>query len=127
MLNKLIIGTVQFGLDYGITNNNGKFNSEEIDKVFKFCTDNNILYFDTAQDYGISEDILSKYKKIYPNFKIITKCKFNKDNKYSDIINISINKFENICTLYYLFIFFKIAKLHTTVRVCFLFFKFKIK
>jgi hypothetical protein len=34
MIDKLIIGTVQFGLDYGITNKNGKINDDEIDKIF---------------------------------------------------------------------------------------------
>ena len=94
MINNLIIGTVQFGLDYGVTNQNGKINDNELNKIFQFCHDNNIILFDTAQDYGTSEDIISKYKKIYPNIKIITKSKF-KSNPNSIIQN-SLNKFSHI-------------------------------
>lgn len=94
MINNLIIGTVQFGLDYGVTNPNGKINDNELDKIFQFCHNNNILLFDTAQDYGTSEDVLSKYKKIYPNIQIITKSKF-KSNPNSLIQN-SLNKFSHI-------------------------------
>ena len=37
MLSKLIIGTVQFGLNYGITNTNGKTSKEDLDNIFNFC------------------------------------------------------------------------------------------
>lgn len=97
MIDKIIIGTVQFGLDYGITNKNGKINSEEINKIFDFCINNNIDTFDTAQDYGNSENILSFYKNKYNNIKIITKSKFkNKNILYNEIIDISLLKFEKI-------------------------------
>lgn len=95
MIEKLIIGTVQFGVDYGITNLTGKINQNELDQIFNFCNTNNINYFDTAQDYGNSEDIMSKYNKIYPNINIITKSKF-KNKNIENIINISLNKFNNI-------------------------------
>lgn len=98
MINKLIIGTAQFGMNYGITNKNNLLSNNELDKIFKFCYDNNILIFDTAQDYGKSEDILSKYSKIYENFKIITKSNFikNQENNIFNIINNSILKFNKI-------------------------------
>jgi aryl-alcohol dehydrogenase-like predicted oxidoreductase len=97
MIEKLIIGTVQFGIDYGITNTNGKIDQNELDKIFIFCNENNIICFDTAQDYGNSEDIMSKYCKIYPNIKIITKSKFkNKNKPIEEIICNSFNKFNYI-------------------------------
>jgi aryl-alcohol dehydrogenase-like predicted oxidoreductase len=96
MLNKLIIGTVQFGLDYGITNQTGKVSEEDLDKIFSFCNENNIHYFDTAQDYGKSENIISKYSKLYSNFKIITKSKFNNKNNTNKTIEISLGKFSEI-------------------------------
>ncbi len=95
MLNKLIIGTVQFGLDYGITNKSGKVNNDELDKIFAFCFDNKINTFDTAQDYGTSENILSNYKIKYSQFNIITKAKFiNKD--INETIKKSVEKFNKI-------------------------------
>ena len=95
MIEKLIIGTVQFGIDYGITNSTGKINQNELDHIFNFCDNNNINYFDTAQDYGNSEDIMSKYQNIYPNINIITKSKF-KNKNIDNVINISLNKFNYI-------------------------------
>ena len=95
MLEKLIIGTVQFGLNYGITNLNGKVTNNDIDKIFKFCEENQLYYFDTAQDYGDSEDILAKQIEKNNKLKIITKGKFNYKN-IDDVINKSIHKFNNI-------------------------------
>jgi aryl-alcohol dehydrogenase-like predicted oxidoreductase len=95
MINKLIIGTVQFGLDYGITNLNGKPSDQELDLIFRFCSNNNINTFDTAQDYGTSESIMQKYKQIYPNFKIITKAKFTVEN-VQEKLQISLDKFTSI-------------------------------
>ncbi len=95
MEKKLIVGTVQFGLDYGITNNSGKIKETEIDEIFTFCDDNNVLYFDTAQDYGTSEDILSKYSKLYPNVNVITKSKFGNKN-IRETITKSLDKFDKI-------------------------------
>ena len=34
---QLILGTVQLGLDYGITNNNGKPNLEESFEIIKYA------------------------------------------------------------------------------------------
>ncbi len=61
----MILGTVQFGLDYSITNKTGKVTEQELYKIY---------YFDTNQYYGVSEIILLKYKKIFPNIQIITKA-----------------------------------------------------
>jgi len=93
-MNKVIIGTVQFGIDYGITNKTGKIEEKDLEKIFEFCDENKLYLFDTAQDNGESENILSKYVKIYPNFKIITKFKFKKDIDLE--VNKSIEKFEKI-------------------------------
>lgn len=95
MINKLIIGTAQFGLDYGITNKSGKISENELDLIFDFCNNKNILLFDTAQDYGTSEDIIKNYKHIYSNFKIITKAKFTNKN-ILETINLSFDKFKFI-------------------------------
>jgi len=68
---KIIIGTAQFGLKYGI-NNLKKIETEQITKIMEFCLKNNIRVFDTAEDYGDSEFILSSYQD---NINIITKSK----------------------------------------------------
>ena len=54
--NKVIIGTAQFGLDYGIANSVGKMKTNEIKKIIKYAKKNNIINIDTAHAYGDSEE-----------------------------------------------------------------------
>ena len=58
---KITLGTAQLGLKYGISNKIGKPNLNLIDKILKTATQNNIFSFDTAPDYGNSEEILGNY------------------------------------------------------------------
>ena len=37
MSNKLILGTVQFGLKYGINNTHGKIGDKEINEILKYA------------------------------------------------------------------------------------------
>ena len=68
---KIIIGTANFSLEYGIVNNFKKIKTDEIKKVIKTCEDNNLNFIDTAKGYGDSEKLIGEYKK--KNFNIITK------------------------------------------------------
>lgn len=72
MLQKLSIGTAQFGLDYGISNNTGQVNLTEATKILEYAKKKNISTLDTAFQYGNSEKIIGKIIK--PNsWNIITK------------------------------------------------------
>ena len=73
--NKLALGTVQFGTDYGISNTSGKVPLKEIEDILKFCVDHDIDTIDTAQGYGDSEAVLGNFD--IKNFKIITKINKN--------------------------------------------------
>lgn len=78
MFNKLILGTVQFGLDYGINNSSGKPSKEEVFKILDFAKVNGINLLDTASEYGNSIDLIGEYdNKNY--FNIISKFKSVKD------------------------------------------------
>jgi len=44
---KIIIGTAQFGLDYGISNVLGKTGEKEVKKILLYGKRNNINYLDT--------------------------------------------------------------------------------
>ncbi|WP_019613207.1 aldo/keto reductase [Psychromonas ossibalaenae] len=70
---KLALGTVQFGLDYGITNLDGKITNSEANKIIKRADKANISLFDTACVYGDSENRLGKLTQGYPQFKFISK------------------------------------------------------
>lgn len=84
---KYCLGTVQFGLDYGIQGNGQPF-EEEVFKMLDFAIDNGIEILDTASAYGDSERILGSYIGIYPEkakkLRIISKLKpdvFSVNNK----------------------------------------------
>ncbi len=58
---ELCLGTVQFGMDYGINNTSGKPTKEEVFKTLDFAVAHGIKVFDTAAAYGNSEELLGEY------------------------------------------------------------------
>jgi len=80
LLEKLVLGTVQFGLDYGINNFNGKPSRQKSFEILDSAYENGIRIFDTANSYGDAEEILEEFLQNH-NFdkeiKIITKVKPN--------------------------------------------------
>ena len=71
MNNKLVIGTAQFGINYGIANSLGQVRSEEAKKILDYSLSKDINYIDTATSYGESEKVLGGLD--VNRFKIITK------------------------------------------------------
>jgi len=70
-MNKLALGTVQFGLDYGISNVRGQISFQEATKILNLLKVNNIDTLDTASGYGTSEKVLGKIG--INDFRIVTK------------------------------------------------------
>ncbi len=74
MINKkIIIGTAQFGLNYGISNILGKTKKQEIKKILFYGKKNNLSYLDTSSHYGNAEILLGKFN--LRNWKVTTKYK----------------------------------------------------
>lgn len=74
MKNKIILGTAQFGMDYGISNSKGKINFIEIIKILDFLKKKKLNFLDTASSYDFSESEIGKYYlKSKKKFNIITK------------------------------------------------------
>ena len=68
---KIGLGTVQFGINYGISNNTGIIDSEEIEKIIELARKNGVDTIDTAFLYG---DAQKKIGKVNLNgFKIVSK------------------------------------------------------
>jgi len=57
-IKKLGLGTVQFGLDYGISNKQGMTSLEEVKDILGFAKNAGIDLIDTAFGYGKSEEVL---------------------------------------------------------------------
>ncbi len=74
---KLGLGTVQFGLPYGITNTEGQVALAEAQAIVKYARQAGIGLMDTAAGYGTSEEILGRClhtgKEMESAFQIITK------------------------------------------------------
>ena len=68
---KIGIGTVQFGLDYGISNKEGKTNKSEVEQILKTAELKGIQYIDTASAYGSAEEVIGQYD--LKQFKIVSK------------------------------------------------------
>ena len=78
-MNKLALGTVQFGMKYGIANDSNTFPQSEIKEILKLAALKNINTIDTAISYGSSEKNLGKEK--LDTFNVITKLKSLPNNK----------------------------------------------
>lgn len=58
---KLILGTVQFGLPYGINNNRGKPEVKDVLGILAEATARGIRTLDTAVDYGVAHSVLGEF------------------------------------------------------------------
>jgi len=81
MINKLILGTVQFGLEYGINNKKGKPPMRQSFAVLDKAYMGGIKRLDTADAYGNAIDIIGEYHTNHGIFKILSKFNFS-DNDY---------------------------------------------
>ena len=69
---KLVIGSAQLGMNYGLFNNR-KINHKEFKKIEKLVLKSKVNFIDTAISYGDSENIIGSSK--LKNLHIITKIK----------------------------------------------------
>lgn len=74
MKNKLIVGTAQFGMPYGINNSAGQPTLETISSVLDYAWSQGIQTLDTAEAYGNSQEMIGAYHRQSPHrFQVITK------------------------------------------------------
>ena len=102
MLDKIAIGTVQFGLEYGINNTTGQIKRDEISKILNRCKEVGIMHIDTASAYGNAEEVLGEtiqLEGLTNSFQITTKYKGDRVN------NLSLSTQESLQKL-------KVEKLH---------------
>lgn len=72
-MNRLALGTAQFGLNYGISNAIGVTSSEEVKRILEFARQKGITLLDTAPSYGTSEETLGDSLPDSHGFFIVTK------------------------------------------------------
>lgn len=71
---KLVLGTAQFGMNYGINNDRGQVTPNEVNDILTEAGESGLCFIDTAYGYGNSEDVLGDSPALhnYP-FRIISK------------------------------------------------------
>jgi aryl-alcohol dehydrogenase-like predicted oxidoreductase len=70
-LNRLCLGTVQFGITYGVANQFGQVPLSEVRAMLQFAKANCVDTLDTASAYGVSEERLGEIG--INSFKVVTK------------------------------------------------------
>tara|TARA_X000000950_G_C13835112_1_gene627841 strand:- start:562 stop:1425 length:864 start_codon:yes stop_codon:yes gene_type:complete len=95
MKNKISIGTAQFGMGYGVTNNKKFISNREIGKILSYAKKNKISKIDTAYSYESVEKRLGKFN--LKKWKISTKIpttpnQINLDYWIKKKINISLKR-----------------------------------
>ena len=70
---KIALGTVQFGIDYGINSTAGQVQPKEVENILNYAYAKGISLLDTAPAYGNSESILGEIHA--NNFNIVTKTR----------------------------------------------------
>lgn len=87
--NKFILGTAQFGLNYGITNKNNKpIEKNLIKNIYNYSNKTGLNHLDTASNYNFNFKLLPKCK-----WTIDTKITINKDNTKFTSLNKIFAKF----------------------------------
>lgn len=70
---KIGLGTAQFGLDYGISNQHGQNSHEEVSEILNKAKEFDVDLLDTSPNYGNSEEVLGKCLAGDNQFNIVTK------------------------------------------------------
>ena len=81
-MNKLALGTAQFGMDYGINSSVGMLKPQEVLQILQYAESVNIDFLDTAPAYGNSEKMLGSMN--VTDFKVVTKTRHFKDSQITD-------------------------------------------
>ena len=95
---KIILGTAQFGFQYGINNQKKKIKMKDISEILNYAKQNYIKFLDTANAYYNSEKRIGKYLSTNQNdFKIISKIKISEIEKIKNSLNkLELKKLESI-------------------------------
>jgi aryl-alcohol dehydrogenase-like predicted oxidoreductase len=70
-MTRVALGTVQFGLDYGVANQTGQVQFDEVKQILSEAKNNGIDILDTAIAYGTSEEVLGRVG--VDGFRMVTK------------------------------------------------------
>ncbi len=94
-ISALTLGTVQLGMDYGISNTDGKPSIENAHEILRIAQKRGVTVLDTSSDYGDSEKVIGEYiaaQKTGSPFKIVTKFTVAKGSKTAEDVENSLRR-----------------------------------
>ena len=107
-MSKLVLGTVQFGLQYGI-NSAGRPSQEAVKSILNEAAKGGITTLDTSSAYGNSEEVLGESIAVPGQFKIVSKYPKG-ETPVGEMLNSSLKRL-NVDRLYgYLLHHFEVYK-----------------
>ena len=84
---KIVIGTVQFGMDYGVSNQTGKTSLQEAIKISEMANSAGVNFYDTAPDYGESYSVMAEIIRSNPSANVISKIPAISKNGIDNVID----------------------------------------
>jgi aryl-alcohol dehydrogenase-like predicted oxidoreductase len=92
-MGKLVLGTVQFGLNYGVANDQGKPAFGSVKQMLDLAYEKGIDELDTADAYGESQEILRNYSdQSSVQFQIMSKFIDDGTNTFLGFFNNSLKR-----------------------------------
>lgn len=105
MLSKeIVLGTVQFGLNYGINNSSTRISENEVHSLLDTAFANGIRTLDTAEAYGNAEEIIGRYhNNSSSRFNVNTKFTIKEKGKLHESVSRSLDRLnvKSIQTFYF--------------------------
>jgi len=100
LMDNFCIGTVQFGMNYGIANQTGQPEKKEIMRIVETASKNGIFYYDTAHSYGASEKRLGEvFSELNITEKVRIVTKLNPDFTFSGYPELKDDVSKALCRL----------------------------
>ena len=93
---QLALGTVQFGLNYGVANQTGQVTEQAMQQIFNHAWQHQIHVLDTAHQYGDAEARIGKYYQQHPDqrFQIVTKLTGNTAQDLQKHFSLSLQRLQ---------------------------------
>lgn len=95
-MSELVLGTVQFGLDYGITNTAGEISDSQMMAMLNLAAYRGVTLFDTAADYGNSQQRLGSIPVTAVVREYVTKFSLPQDGSEPTPNNIYLSSLEQL-------------------------------
>lgn len=85
-ISKVVLGTAQMGMHYGVNNTKGKPSESEVLDLLATAYRSGIRLLDTASAYGNAESLIGKYHKLNPAGRFDVVSKWKKDEGVGSVL-----------------------------------------